>query len=196
MDEISKPPKVTQAEAPDRGSAIPPKQPGEAASRARLGGRLSGDRGEALPPQMTMAMTFLCHVLGAGPVPAAQVTTEAVRAGIGPRMLRRARECLGVHVRQQGGAWVWELVVGGVRPAVDAMLGLSLKPIGRMADFPVGATVQVASGRWVRIVERNPCLVTIEEPAQGRREVAPAMEVFARRLADVLVLDRVAAREG
>jgi hypothetical protein len=76
------------------------------------------------------------------------------------------------------------------------MLGLHQKPIGRIADFPVGAIVQGASGRWVRIVARTPCLVTIDEPGEGRREVAPAMEVFARRLADVLVLDRGAAREG
>jgi hypothetical protein len=145
---------------------------------------------------MTRAMTFLCHALGAGPVPAAQVTAQAVRSGIGPRLLRRARERLGVHVRQQGGAWVWELVVAGLRPDVDAMLGLSRKPIGRIEDFPVGATVQVASGCWVRLVARTPCLVTIEEPGQGRGEVAPAMEVFAWRLADVLVLDCVAAREA
>jgi hypothetical protein len=74
-------------------------------------------------------------------------------------------------------------------PRADAMLGLRRKPIGCVGEFPVGATVQVASGAWVRIVTRTPCVATIDDPDRGVREVAPGTEVFGRRLAQVLVLD-------
>lgn len=66
-------------------------------------------------------------------------------------------------------------------PRVDARLGVCRRPVAIVADCPMGATVQLADGAWVRIVERTPCLVTIEGSGGGRREVAPAAEVFAQR---------------
>jgi hypothetical protein len=69
------------------------------------------------------------------------------------------------------------------RPQPDAYLGLSQRPVGRVADYPVGARVQLASGAWARIVERGSCVVTIHEPGRGTREVAPRCEVFASRRA-------------
>jgi hypothetical protein len=63
----------------------------------------------------------------------------------------------------------------------DALLGLVRRPVATIADCPLGATVQLASGAWVQVVERNRCVVTIADPDRGRREVAPATEVFAQR---------------
>ena len=61
----------------------------------------------------------------------------------------------------------------------DAALGLTRRPVGTVADFSVGVTVQLASGAWVDVLEVGSCVVTIREPRRGTREVAPGTEVFA-----------------
>jgi hypothetical protein len=63
----------------------------------------------------------------------------------------------------------------------DAQLGLRRRRLGTLANCPLGATVQLASGTWVQIVEHGSCVVTIAEPGRSRREVAPGTEVFAQR---------------
>jgi hypothetical protein len=64
-------------------------------------------------------------------------------------------------------------------PRPDAYLGLTQRPIGTVADYPLGARVQLASGRWVEVVAVGACTATIREPGRGVREVAPGTEVFA-----------------
>src|SRR5262249_61797880 len=53
-------------------------------------------------------------------------------------------------------------------PISDALLGLVRRPVATVADCPLGATVQLASGIWVEIVAQSACVVAIA--AQMRSE--------------------------
>lgn len=80
---------------------------------------VSGSR--KLRPTLTDAEDFLRVLLGAGPMPAKDVKSEANDAGVSYASLRRAAEILKVRSRRIGGIagtgrWVWELPDG---PAPD-----------------------------------------------------------------------------
>jgi hypothetical protein len=71
-----------------------------------------GEKGE--PGALEEAIDFLDDQLGAGAVPAADVVSEAQRAGIAPATLNRAKKRLGVISAKTGGpgqrqAWNWSL---------------------------------------------------------------------------------------
>lgn len=70
--------------------------------------------GRKLQPALTDAEDFLRVLLGAGPIPAKDVRSEASDAGVSSASLRRAADNLGVQSRQIDGfagrgRWVWEL---------------------------------------------------------------------------------------
>jgi len=180
----------TAARITQRARAVP----------ARVG-HLGEDGGDAQSPKVAKAVAFLRAELAAGPLPRATIVARAAAAGIVARTLRRAKQVLGVTARREGGAWLWRLASTSPSPRVDAMLGLSRRPVGTMADFAVGSVVQVASGAWVQLVDLSPCLATVQEPGRGRREVALGTEVFDRvptigRAVEGLAAEAAVRREG
>jgi putative DNA primase/helicase len=79
-----------------------------------------------LQPALTDAEDFLRVVLGAGPVPAKDVKSEASDAGVSSASLRRATGTLGVKSRRTGGIagkghWFWELPGGPGRGDTRAL---------------------------------------------------------------------------
>lgn len=70
-----------------------------------------------MQPALTDAVDFLRVLLGAGPIPAKVIKSEASDAGIRIGSLRRAADILGVKARRIGGiagtgSWIWELPIG------------------------------------------------------------------------------------
>jgi hypothetical protein len=126
-----------------------------------------------------MAVEWLCATLNPVPRLVVDLQVQSAAAHLSWTAVRRAKLQAGIVARRRAGRWYWERRAVAARPAVDRRLGLTQRPVGRMADFRIGTAVQLASGAWVRIVEPGACVVTISEPGRGTREVAPGTEVFA-----------------
>jgi hypothetical protein len=100
-----------------------------------------------------MAVEWLCAILNPVPRLVVDLQVQSAAAHLSWAAVRRAKLQAGVVARRRGGRWYWERLAVATRPAVDLRLGLTQRPVGRMADFRMGTAVQLASGAWVRVVE-------------------------------------------